>query len=98
MLAVWLCRFQLAAVPAGASAAADRALSRGGLQPRCGAQMAAKSNYLSCHHPLAQVMEYCESDLEHVIRDRSRLLSAGDIKAYMQASAGAGACVLVRGG
>lgn len=32
-----------------------------------------------------QVMEYCESDLEHVIRDRSRLLSAGDIKAYMQA-------------
>ncbi|KAI7838280.1 hypothetical protein COHA_007934 [Chlorella ohadii] len=32
------------------------------------------------------VMEYCESDLEHVIRDRSRLLSAGDIKAYMQAS------------
>ncbi|PRW56229.1 Cyclin-dependent kinase D-1 [Chlorella sorokiniana] len=30
------------------------------------------------------VMEYCESDLEHVIRDRSRLLSAGDIKAYMQ--------------
>lgn len=30
-------------------------------------------------------MEYCESDLEHVIRDRSRLLSAGDIKAYMQA-------------
>lgn len=35
---------------------------------------------------MPQVMEYCESDLEHVIRDRSRLLSAGDIKAYMQAS------------
>lgn len=33
-------------------------------------------------------MEYCESDLEHVIRDRSRLLSAGDIKAYMQAGSG----------
>jgi hypothetical protein len=30
------------------------------------------------------VMEFCESDLEHVIKDRSRLLSAGDIKAYMQ--------------
>ena len=29
-------------------------------------------------------MEYCASDLEHVIKDRSRLLSAGDIKAYMQ--------------
>ncbi|KAL4858043.1 Cyclin-dependent kinase D-1 [Chlorella vulgaris] len=33
---------------------------------------------------LALVMEFCESDLEHVIKDRSRLLSAGDVKAYMQ--------------
>ena len=41
---------------------------------------------LSC-----QVMEYCESDLEHVIKDRSRLLSAGDIKAYMQVG-GAALC------
>lgn len=30
------------------------------------------------------VMEYCASDLEHIIKDRSRLLSAGDVKAYMQ--------------
>lgn len=30
-------------------------------------------------------MEYCVSDLEHIIKDRSCLLSAGDIKAYMQA-------------
>ncbi|KAL4420086.1 hypothetical protein ABPG77_004351 [Micractinium sp. CCAP 211/92] len=30
------------------------------------------------------VMEYCVSDLEHIIKDRSCLLSAGDIKAYMQ--------------
>ena len=30
------------------------------------------------------VMEFCESDLEHVIKDRARLLSAGDVKAYMQ--------------
>ncbi|KAL4457820.1 hypothetical protein ABPG75_012685 [Micractinium tetrahymenae] len=30
------------------------------------------------------VMEYCASDLEHIIKDRSCLLSAGDIKAYMQ--------------
>ena len=33
-------------------------------------------------------MEYCASDLEHVIKDRARLRSAGDIKAYMQASCG----------
>ena len=39
---------------------------------------------------LALVMEYCESDLEHVIKDRSRLLSAGDVKAYMQAGRGGG--------
>lgn len=37
---------------------------------------------------LALVMEFCESDLEHVIKDRSRLLSAGDVKAYMQVGAG----------
>ena len=34
------------------------------------------------------VMEYCESDLEHVIKDRARLLSAGDLKAYMQVGSG----------
>jgi cyclin-dependent kinase 7 len=33
---------------------------------------------------IALVMEFCESDLEHMIKDRSRLLSAGDVKAYMQ--------------
>ena len=31
-----------------------------------------------------QVFEYCESDLEVLIKDRRTLLSAADIKAYMQ--------------
>jgi cyclin-dependent kinase 7 len=33
---------------------------------------------------LALVMEYCEADLEQLVRDRSRVLSAGDVKAYLQ--------------
>ena len=32
----------------------------------------------------AQVFEYCESDLEHLIKDSRTILSAGDIKAYMR--------------
>jgi cyclin-dependent kinase 7 len=35
---------------------------------------------------LALVMEYCEADLEQLVRDRSRVLSAGDVKAYLQVS------------
>ena len=30
------------------------------------------------------MFEYCESDLEHLIKDHRTLLSAGDIKAYMR--------------
>lgn len=52
---------------------------------------AARHHHHHHHHRHRQVMEYCESDLEHVIKDRARLLSAGDIKAYMQARAEGGA-------
>ena len=31
-----------------------------------------------------QVFEYCESDLEQLIKDHRTLLSAGDVKAYMR--------------
>ena len=33
--------------------------------------------------PRVQVFEYCESDLERLIKDRRTLLSQGDVKAYM---------------
>ena len=31
-----------------------------------------------------QVFEYCETDLELVIKDRSLIFSAADVKAYLQ--------------
>ena len=34
------------------------------------------------HHP--QVFEYCETDLELVIKDSSLIFSAADVKSYMQ--------------
>ena len=38
------------------------------------------------HNPRAhlQVFEYCETDLELVIKDRSLIFSAADVKAYLQ--------------
>ncbi len=36
------------------------------------------------HRRCQQVFEYMETDLENVIKDRSRVLSAADVKAYMQ--------------
>ena len=35
-------------------------------------------------HAAEQVFEYCESDLEQLIKDHRTLLSAGDVKAYMR--------------
>lgn len=35
-------------------------------------------------HVCLQVFEYCESDLEQLIRDHRTLLSSGDVKAYMR--------------
>lgn len=33
---------------------------------------------------VVQVFEYCETDLELVIKDRSLVFSAADVKSYMQ--------------
>ena len=35
-------------------------------------------------HPEPQVFEYCETDLELVIKDRSLIFSAADVKAYLR--------------
>ena len=39
---------------------------------------------------ISLVLEYCDSDLEKVIRDRAVVLTHADIKAYMQARGGGG--------
>ena len=42
-----------------------------------------QNNALRVSEPL-QVFEYCETDLELVIKDRSLLFSGADVKSYMQ--------------